>query len=92
MGVCLHILHTSTKLKNHPSQKHITNMTEQTTSQRQNTPADLRASLIAATVDVVTGVCWLRDEDGVAREYRGDDTVGVVTWAGREWQGEEVRG
>ena len=60
-------------------------MTEQTTNQRQNTPADLRASLIAATVDVVTGVCWLLDEDGVAREYRGDDTVGVVTWAGREW-------
>ena len=45
----------------------------------------LRAALIAATVDVVTGVCWLRDDDGVAREYRGDDTVGCVTWAGREW-------
>ena len=50
------------------------------------TPADLRASLIAATVDVVTGVCWLRDEAGVMREYRGDDTVGVVTYGGREWQ------
>jgi hypothetical protein len=57
----------------------------------ENQIADLRASLIAATVDVVTGVCWRRDEDGVTREYRCDDTFGVVTYAAREWQGEEVR-
>ena len=45
----------------------------------------LRAALIAATVDVVTGVCLLRDEAGLPTTYTGDDTVGVVTWAGREW-------
>ena len=56
------------------------------------TPADLRAPLIAATVDVVTGVCWLRDEAGLPTTYTGDDTVGVVTWAGREWKCAEVSG
>jgi len=34
---------------------------------------------------VVTGVCWLRDEAGLPTTYTGDDTIGVVTWAGREW-------
>lgn len=75
MGVSVTICHLSQELKS---------MTP-IYGNAKNQIAPIPAALIAATVAVEPGRCWLRDEDGVAREYRCADTLGIVTYAGREW-------